>query len=78
MIYLFISFSLGVSEKGQAILKLSVKGAPGHSSMPPKESTIGILAKAVHRYYIIFMHSLDTTLHRSLRAYSIQTLMVLH
>ncbi|BFZ10867.1 hypothetical protein BsWGS_13906 [Bradybaena similaris] len=41
--------SIGVGEKGQAILKLSVKGAPGHSSMPPKESTIGILAKAVHR-----------------------------
>ncbi|CAG5122426.1 unnamed protein product [Candidula unifasciata] len=41
--------SIGVSEKGQAILKLSVKGVPGHSSMPPKESTIGILAGAVHR-----------------------------
>ncbi|XP_051516780.1 N-fatty-acyl-amino acid synthase/hydrolase PM20D1.1-like [Myxocyprinus asiaticus] len=38
---------IGVSEKGQATVKLSVSGAPGHSSMPPKESSIGILASAV-------------------------------
>uniref|UniRef100_A0A0B6ZFW3 Peptidase M20 dimerisation domain-containing protein n=1 Tax=Arion vulgaris TaxID=1028688 RepID=A0A0B6ZFW3_9EUPU len=41
--------SIGVCEKGQVVLKLSVKNAPGHSSMPAKESTVGILAKAVYR-----------------------------
>ncbi|KAH9523726.1 hypothetical protein Btru_040736 [Bulinus truncatus] len=40
--------SVGVSEKGIALLKLSVQDEPGHSSMPPRESTIGILAKAVY------------------------------
>ncbi|XP_056094198.1 N-fatty-acyl-amino acid synthase/hydrolase PM20D1.1 [Rhinichthys klamathensis goyatoka] len=38
---------IGVSEKGQATVKLSVSSAPGHSSMPPRESSIGILASAV-------------------------------
>ncbi|CAL8319261.1 unnamed protein product [Merluccius merluccius] len=40
---------LGVSEKGSATVKLSVTTAPGHSSMPPRESSIGILAAAVKR-----------------------------
>ncbi|XP_025106840.1 N-fatty-acyl-amino acid synthase/hydrolase PM20D1-like [Pomacea canaliculata] len=40
---------LGTSEKGQVLLRLRVRGQPGHSSMPPKESTIGILAQAVRR-----------------------------
>ncbi|XP_052449840.1 N-fatty-acyl-amino acid synthase/hydrolase PM20D1.1 [Carassius gibelio] len=40
---------IGVSEKGQATVKLSVSSAPGHSSMPPRESSIGILASAVAR-----------------------------
>lgn len=40
---------IGVSEKGAATLKLSVSIAPGHSSMPPRESSIGILAAAVSR-----------------------------
>ncbi|XP_050952071.1 N-fatty-acyl-amino acid synthase/hydrolase PM20D1.2 [Labeo rohita] len=40
---------IGISEKGQATVKLSVSRAPGHSSMPPRESTIGILASAVKR-----------------------------
>ncbi|XP_076840491.1 N-fatty-acyl-amino acid synthase/hydrolase PM20D1.2-like isoform X2 [Brachyhypopomus gauderio] len=38
---------IGVSEKGQATVKLSVVMKPGHSSMPPKESSIGILAAAI-------------------------------
>ncbi|ROL53251.1 N-fatty-acyl-amino acid synthase/hydrolase PM20D1.2 [Anabarilius grahami] len=38
---------IGISEKGQATVKLSVSSAPGHSSMPPRESSIGILASAV-------------------------------
>lgn len=47
--FVILLCSLGVSEKGQVILKLSVEDYPGHSSMPPKESTIGILARAVDR-----------------------------
>ncbi|XP_016300449.1 probable carboxypeptidase PM20D1.2 [Sinocyclocheilus anshuiensis] len=38
-----------ISEKGKATVKLSVSSAPGHSSMPPRESSIGILASAVNR-----------------------------
>uniref|UniRef100_A0A4W5PR23 Peptidase M20 domain containing 1 n=1 Tax=Hucho hucho TaxID=62062 RepID=A0A4W5PR23_9TELE len=40
---------IGISEKGKATVKLSVFKAPGHSSMPPRESSIGILAGAVKR-----------------------------
>nr|CAD7198242.1 unnamed protein product [Timema douglasi] len=38
---------VGISEKGTATLELSVIGTPGHSSFPPAESAIGILAAAV-------------------------------
>nr|XP_043894111.1 N-fatty-acyl-amino acid synthase/hydrolase PM20D1.2 isoform X3 [Solea senegalensis] len=40
---------IGISEKGSATIKLSVSTPPGHSSMPPKETCIGILAAAVKR-----------------------------
>ncbi|XP_053096674.1 N-fatty-acyl-amino acid synthase/hydrolase PM20D1.2 isoform X2 [Pangasianodon hypophthalmus] len=40
---------IGITEKGQATVKLSVSMKPGHSSMPPKQSSIGILAAAVTR-----------------------------
>ncbi|XP_041347787.1 N-fatty-acyl-amino acid synthase/hydrolase PM20D1.1-like [Gigantopelta aegis] len=40
---------IGTSEKGQAMLRLTVTQTAGHSSMPPKESTIGILAHAIHK-----------------------------
>ncbi|KAF3860765.1 hypothetical protein F7725_001020, partial [Dissostichus mawsoni] len=40
---------IGISEKGSATVKLSVSMVPGHSSMPPRETTIGILAAAVKR-----------------------------
>lgn len=40
---------IGISEKGQTTVKLSVSTSPGHSSMPPRESSIGILASAVRR-----------------------------
>ncbi|XP_030589174.1 N-fatty-acyl-amino acid synthase/hydrolase PM20D1.2 [Archocentrus centrarchus] len=40
---------IGLSEKGQAIVKLSVSMPPGHSSVPPRETSIGILAAAVKR-----------------------------
>lgn len=38
---------IGVTEKGYATLELSVDMNPGHSSIPPKETAIGVLAKAV-------------------------------
>ncbi|XP_076070913.1 N-fatty-acyl-amino acid synthase/hydrolase PM20D1.2-like isoform X1 [Mytilus galloprovincialis] len=38
---------IGIGEKGFLTLKLHVKGEAGHSSMPLKETAIGILAKAV-------------------------------
>ncbi|XP_036369005.1 N-fatty-acyl-amino acid synthase/hydrolase PM20D1.2-like isoform X1 [Octopus sinensis] len=40
---------IGVAEKGQAIVKLSVNGTAGHSSIPHGESVIGILSGAIHR-----------------------------
>jgi acetylornithine deacetylase/succinyl-diaminopimelate desuccinylase-like protein len=36
-----------VVEKGWAVVQISVKGVQGHASKPPRESAIGILAKAV-------------------------------
>jgi carboxypeptidase PM20D1 len=41
--------TIGVSEKGYASLRLAVESAGGHSSMPPRETAIGILANAVAR-----------------------------
>lgn len=38
---------VGIAEKGFVSLRLEVKGEGGHSSMPPRETTIGILARAV-------------------------------
>ncbi|XP_045154167.1 N-fatty-acyl-amino acid synthase/hydrolase PM20D1 isoform X2 [Echinops telfairi] len=40
---------ISVSEKGSINLKLQVSMTPGHSSAPPKETSIGILAAAVSR-----------------------------
>ncbi|XP_068561300.1 N-fatty-acyl-amino acid synthase/hydrolase PM20D1.2 [Cebidichthys violaceus] len=40
---------IGISEKGSATVKLSVSMVPGHSSMPPRETSIGIMAAAVKR-----------------------------
>ncbi|XP_026223002.1 N-fatty-acyl-amino acid synthase/hydrolase PM20D1.2 [Anabas testudineus] len=40
---------IGISEKGSATVKLSVNMVPSHSSMPPRETTVGILAAAVKR-----------------------------
>ena len=36
-----------MTEKGYLSLDLKVDGIPGHSSMPPRETAIGILARAV-------------------------------
>jgi len=38
---------IGVAEKGFMTLELTVEAAPGHSSTPPRETAIGILAKAI-------------------------------
>ncbi|XP_068930799.1 N-fatty-acyl-amino acid synthase/hydrolase PM20D1 isoform X2 [Petaurus breviceps papuanus] len=40
---------ISVSEKGAMNLMLQVESAPGHSSLPPKETSIGILAAAISR-----------------------------
>ncbi|XP_024915304.1 N-fatty-acyl-amino acid synthase/hydrolase PM20D1.2 isoform X2 [Cynoglossus semilaevis] len=40
---------IGITEKGSATVKLSVSVPPGHSSMPQRETCIGILASAVSR-----------------------------
>lgn len=41
--------SVGVAEKGSLTLEMSVHTSGGHSSMPPRETCIGILSQAVSR-----------------------------
>lgn len=38
---------IGTAEKGFLTLKLSAEGHPGHSSRPPRQTAIGILARAI-------------------------------
>lgn len=40
---------VGVAEKGYLTLKLTVEGTPGHSSMPPAQTAIGILGRGLAR-----------------------------
>jgi Acetylornithine deacetylase/Succinyl-diaminopimelate desuccinylase and related deacylases len=40
---------IGISEKGYETVELSVRGEGGHSSIPPKHTAAGILARAVTR-----------------------------
>jgi carboxypeptidase PM20D1 len=40
---------IGVAEKGYATLVLTAKGTPGHSSMPPHDTAIGLLSSALVR-----------------------------
>jgi len=40
---------IGTSEKGYLSLELSVETTGGHSSVPPKESSIGILSEAIRK-----------------------------
>ncbi|XP_063300427.1 N-fatty-acyl-amino acid synthase/hydrolase PM20D1-like [Pelobates fuscus] len=40
---------IGTTEKGQITLNLSVDKPPGHSSMPPRQTSIGILSEAMSR-----------------------------
>jgi len=42
-------FRIGVSEKGYATLEMSVEGTSGHSSIPPKTTSIGTLGRALGR-----------------------------
>jgi carboxypeptidase PM20D1 len=39
--------SINIGEKGYLTLELTAKGAGGHSSMPPRETAVGILASAL-------------------------------
>lgn len=41
--------AIGVSEKGYGTLRITARGAGGHSSMPPDETAVHVLAKAVDR-----------------------------
>lgn len=41
--------TIGVAEKGYASVRLLARGAGGHSSMPPRRTAIGRLARAVAR-----------------------------
>ena len=38
---------IGIAEKGYATLRITAHGAGGHSSMPPKETAVATLSKAV-------------------------------
>lgn len=40
---------IGVAEKGAISVKLTVAGTGGHSSMPPEQTSIGILSRAIAR-----------------------------
>ena len=40
---------IGVAEKGYVSLELSTKGEGGHSSMPPPNTAVGVIAQAVTR-----------------------------
>lgn len=42
---------IGVAEKGFATMRVRVTGQPGHSSMPPPETAISVLAEAVDRIH---------------------------
>ena len=42
-------FRIGVAEKGFLTAELSVHTNGGHSSMPPAETSVGIMSKAVVR-----------------------------
>lgn len=40
---------IGVAEKGDVAVKITAKDTGGHSSMPPSETAVGRVARAVHR-----------------------------
>jgi carboxypeptidase PM20D1 len=52
---------IGTSEKGYLTVEFTVQGQPGHSSTPPPQTAIGILARAMAR---LESHPLPTRLRR--------------
>ncbi|MBY0565352.1 MAG: M20/M25/M40 family metallo-hydrolase [Hyphomonadaceae bacterium] len=42
---------IGIAEKGFATLRVSAVGRPGHSSMPPPETAVSLVAEAVDRVH---------------------------
>jgi len=46
---MFFCYRIAISEKGYVDVKMSVTTPVGHSSVPPPESSIGILAHAIAR-----------------------------
>jgi carboxypeptidase PM20D1 len=52
---------VGVSEKGYLTVEFTVNSAPGHSSTPPPQTSIGILARALAR---LEAHPMPTHLRR--------------
>jgi carboxypeptidase PM20D1 len=52
---------IGVSEKGYLTVEFKVQGQPGHSSTPPPQTAIGILARALAR---LEAHPMPTHLRR--------------
>ena len=52
---------IGVSEKGYLTVEIAVHGQPGHSSTPPPQTAIGILARALAR---LEAHPMPTHLRR--------------
>lgn len=42
---------IGISEKGFGTLRVRAVGQPGHSSMPPRETAVSLLAEAVERIH---------------------------
>jgi carboxypeptidase PM20D1 len=40
---------VGIAEKGYVSLELSTRAPGGHSSMPPRETAVGVVSRAVHR-----------------------------
>jgi carboxypeptidase PM20D1 len=53
--------AIGVSEKGYLTVEFTVNSAPGHSSTPPPQTAIGILARAMTR---LEAHPMPTHLRR--------------
>ncbi len=59
---------VGITEKGYLTLSLSADGKPGHSSMPPRQTAIGIISRAIalmddHPMPARLDHILPTLLH---------------
>ena len=52
---------IGVSKKGYLTVEITVRGQPGHSSTPPAQTAIGILARALAR---LEAHPMPTRLRR--------------